>query len=112
TEGVEFELHRVDPGFFRTMGIPLVAGRSFSEQQAMDDSTVADPGDDAAVAAMAHRGYNVVLNARAARQLGFADPGQAVGRTLLADDGDVETVGRTPVTVIGIAGDSRFRSIR
>jgi putative ABC transport system permease protein len=112
TEGVEFELHRVDPGFFGTMGIPLVAGRSFSGQQAMDDSTVANPGDDAAVAAMAHRGYNVVLNARAARQLGFADPSQAVGRTLLADDGDVETVGRTPVTVIGIAGDSRFRSIR
>ncbi len=114
TEGVEFELHRVDTGFFRTMGVPVLAGRGFAERQAMDDSTVPPDAEDqdAAVAAMAHRGYNVVLNARAARQLGFSDPGQAIGRTLMADDGDVETVGRTPVTVIGVVGDSRFRSIR
>jgi putative ABC transport system permease protein len=112
TEGVEFELHRVDPGFFRTMGIPTTAGRTFSERQAMDDSTVpADAGDEG-VAAMAHRGYNIVLNERAARLLGYRDPAQAVGQTLLADDGDVETVGRTPATVIGVVGDSRFRSIR
>ena len=114
TAGVELELHRVDTGFFRTMGVPLVAGRTFSERQAMDDSTVAPdaPDQDAAIAAMAHRGYNVVLNAGAARQLGFSDPARAIGVTLLADDGDVETVGRTPATVIGIVGDSRFRSIR
>ncbi len=114
TEGVELELHRVDTGFFRTMGVPLVAGRSFSERQAMDDSTISPdaPDQDAAAAAMARRGYNVVLNAGAARQLGFADPARAIGVTLLADDGDVETNGRTPVTVIGIVGDSRFRSIR
>ena len=110
-EGVEFELHRVDPGFFRTMGIPTLAGRTFSDRQAMDDSTIS--GDsDADVAAMARRGYNVVLNARAARLLGYRDPADAIGRTLLADDGDVETVGRTPATVIGIVSDSRFRSIR
>jgi putative ABC transport system permease protein len=61
---------------------------------------------------MARRGYNVVLNRLAAQRLGFADPRQAVGKTLLGDDGDVETHGRTPVTIIGVVQDSRFRSIR
>jgi putative ABC transport system permease protein len=112
TEPVEFELYRVDTGFFRTMDIPLLGGRTFSERQAMDDSTLPLDAEDADAAALARRGYNVVLNEMAARQLGFRDPAQAVGRTILADDGDVETVGRTPVTVIGIVGNSRFRSIR
>ncbi|HEX8571766.1 MAG TPA: FtsX-like permease family protein [Allosphingosinicella sp.] len=110
-EPVEFELYRVDPPFFRTMGIETVAGRTFALDRARDDSTV-DSNSDEAVAAMARRGYNVVLNELAARQLGFANPSQALGRTLLADDGDVEAVGRTPVTVIGIVGNSRFRSVR
>ena len=109
---VEFELYRVDAGFFRTMGVPLVAGRTFSERLAMDDSTLPPDGDDADAAALARRGYNVVLNELAARQLGYRDPAQAIGRTILADDGDVETVGRTPATVIGVVGNSRFRSIR
>jgi putative ABC transport system permease protein len=61
---------------------------------------------------MARRGYNVVLNEMAARRLGYSRPEQAIGRTLRADDGDVDTVGRTPATVIGIVGDSRFRSVR
>ena len=110
SQSVEFELYRIDPGFFATLGIDRLAGRTFIAGRAMDDSTV--EGDDAATAAMARRGYNVVLNALAARRLGFADPRQAVGKTLLADDGDVETVGRTPVTIIGVVENSRFRSIR
>jgi putative ABC transport system permease protein len=109
---VEFELYRVDPGFFRTMDIATLAGRTFDARQAMDDSTLAGDSGDEAAAAMARRGYNVVLNELAARRLGFSRPADAVGKTLRADDGDVETVGRTPVTVIGVVGNSRFRSIR
>jgi putative ABC transport system permease protein len=112
-EGVELELYRVDPAFFPTMGIGTRAGRVFDAGQAMDDSSV-DPfvGDPAETAAMARRGYNIVINARAARALGYPDAARAVGQTLLADDGDVEAVGRTPVTIIGVVGDSRFRSVR
>ncbi|HST36056.1 MAG TPA: ABC transporter permease [Allosphingosinicella sp.] len=109
-ESVEFELYRVDPAFFRTMGIELAAGRTFDIGRTMDDATA--PEDEAGLAAMARRGYNVVLNEAAARRLGFGDPGQAVGRTILADDGDVEAVGRTPITIIGVVENSRFRSIR
>ena len=113
SEAVELDLYRVDPGFFPTLGIDTLAGRTFAEGQAMDDSTVSgDPPDDAAFAAMARRGYNIVLNRTAARDLGFSRPEQAVGITLMADDGDVETVGQTPATVIGVVADSRFGSIR
>ena len=110
---VEFELYRVDPGFFPTMGIPTRAGRTFAEGQAMDDSTPpANMDEEAAAAAIARRGYNVVINELAARQLGYSRPEDAIGRTLSADDGDVEANGRTPATIVGVVGNSRFRSIR
>jgi len=113
TASVEFELYRVDPGFFPTLGIAPIAGRTFAAGSAMDDSTPdANLPEEEAAAAMARRGYNVVLNRLAARRLGFADPRQAVGKTLLADDGDVETIGRTPVTIVGVVENSRFRSVR
>ncbi len=111
-EAVDLDLYRVDPGFFPTMGIATVAGRTFAEDQAMDDSTLPADADDADMAAMARRGYNIVLNEVGARQLGFRRPQQAVGRTLLADDGDVATVGQTPATVVGVVANSRFRSVR
>jgi putative ABC transport system permease protein len=94
------------------MGIATVAGRTFAEDQAMDDSTLPADADDADIAAMARRGYNIVINEVAARQLGFRRPEQAIGRTLLADDGDVARAGQTPATVIGVVADSRFRSVR
>ncbi|MEA3048707.1 MAG: putative transport system permease protein [Sphingomonadales bacterium] len=112
-EGVELNEYRVDTNFFRTMGIRLLAGRSFVEGRAMDDSTLEGlPPDPAEAKALAGRGYGIVLNAFAARRLGFLRPADAVGKVLMADDGDVEANGRTPVTIIGIVQDSRFRSIR
>ena len=113
SDSVEFELYRVDAGFFPTLGIRRLAGRTFFPGLAMDDSTIeGNPPDDAAVAAMARRGYNVVLNRLAAQRLGFADPRRAVGVTLLGDDGDVAANGRTPLTIVGVVENSRFRSIR
>ncbi|HWT12668.1 MAG TPA: FtsX-like permease family protein [Allosphingosinicella sp.] len=109
---VEFEHYRVDPGFFPTLRIETLAGRTFSAGLAMDDSTQDPDSAEGSAAAMARRGYNVVINALAARMLGYRDPSEAVGRTLMADDGDVEAVGRTPVTVVGVVANSRFRSIR
>ena len=114
-ESIELELHQVDPHFFETMGIDLLAGRGFAEGRAMDDATVdgfsATPEADAA--ALARRGYSVILNAAAAQAARIrASREQAVGKILKADDGDVEANGQTPVTVIGVVGDSRFRSIR
>jgi len=114
SESVEFELYRVDTGFFPTLAIRRLAGRTFVPGLAMDDSTVDPnaPDPDAAAAAMARRGYNAVINRLAAQRLGFADPRRAVGVTLLGDDGDVAANGRTPVTIVGVVENSRFRSVR
>ena len=113
TKSVTTGTYRVDPGFFTTMGIRFVAGRNFVEGRAMDDSTLEGfPPSDAAVAALAHRGYSVVLNELAARRLGFAHPADAIGKVLKAQAGDVEKNGMTPVTVVGVVADSRFRSVR
>jgi putative ABC transport system permease protein len=112
-EAVEFNLYRVDPAFFRTMGIETLAGRTFVEGRATDDSTIERfPPAPADQAALARRGYGIVLNAYAASLIGYRRPQDAIGKTLKADDGDVEANGRTPVTIVGIVEDSRFRSIR
>ena len=54
---------------------------------------------------------NVVINEYAAQKLGFASPQDAVGKVvrseLFGDD-----YGMMNITIIGVVGDSRFRSVR
>lgn len=111
---VELNLYRIDTHFFDTMRVKLLAGRGFAENRPTDDSTVDifadDPGP--AQAAMAARGYSVIVNREAARQLGFQDPAAAVGATLRADDESNDLDEQAPVTIIGVVENSRFRSIR
>jgi len=103
--------YSVDLGFFDTMRIERLAGRLFSERQRADDSTVS-PGSDARTARqLANRGVNVVINALAARRLGFQDPATAVGATVMAPHFGPD-VGPVPTHIIGVVQDSRFRSIR
>ena len=111
---VELDLYRVDTHFFDTMGVKLLTGRGFTENRPTDDSTVDILADDPspAEAALAARGYNVIVNREAARQLGFRDPAAAVGATLRADDEGNDIQEQAPVTIIGVVENSRFRSIR
>ncbi len=112
-KSVNIGTYSIDTGFLATMGIKLIAGRNFSESRAMDNSTLQGfPPSDEDIAALAKRGYNVIINEFAARRLGFAHPRDAVGQTLRSQSGDVEKIGLTPVTVIGVVKDSRFRSVR
>ena len=75
----------VDYGFFETMRIPLVAGRTFSRDFARDDGSVDfDPSTPDEQQLLA-RGLNVVLNEAAARRLGFTDPQAALGQEISAD---------------------------
>lgn len=76
---------RVDPGFFRILGMPAVAGRGFVDE---DGREGAEPV--------------VILGHGLWQELFGGDPG-AVGRSLLLDD--------TPHTVVGVASpDFRFRA--
>ncbi|MDQ4086916.1 MAG: ABC transporter permease [Pseudomonadota bacterium] len=110
-EPVEIGNYPVDPGFFPAMGIDLVAGRTFGGAHATDDATIPYPTDPEAEAALARRGVNVVINARAARALGFSRPERAVGQQVRAALVD-PAHGLVPATIVGVVGDSRFRSAR
>jgi putative ABC transport system permease protein len=61
--------------------------------------------------AIANRGVNVVLNEYAVRKLGFKSPQEAIGQVLHSQLlGDEH--GMVNITVIGVVGDSRFRTVR
>jgi putative ABC transport system permease protein len=78
----------VRPAFFETYGARLIAGRVLD---------AAHGGDDAPSPAR-----NIVLDAAAARRLGFRDPREAVGKPLLA--------GQNPLMVVGVIDTVRFHS--
>ena len=82
-EGWREDWNVVTPGYFATMGIPLVRGRDFAESDRVGAGDVA------------------ILNETFAAAL---FPGQdAVGRTLTTDD--------RVVTVIGVARNAKYRSL-
>ena len=107
--------YQVDAGFKDAMGLQLIAGRWFDDRRPADDMTLPfglpPAADAAAQQALVARGANVVLNASAARRLGFAHPADAVGRQISAGFVDAK-FGWVPATVVGVVKDSRFRSVR
>lgn len=71
----------ISPGWFRTLGIPLLAGRDFNEQDIADHPNV------------------VVISATGAKTVfGNENP---IGKTLLV------TSGAVPVEIVGVVGDVR-----
>lgn len=94
-DAVAIDVKSVSANFFDEYGIRPVAGRLF-------DPAIDKEGDSAPI----------VINAIAARQLGFASPELAVGQMLLfksvADDAPVIVIRR----IVGIAPEVRFYSLR
>ena len=94
-QGNDFEFGlRVDddviaPGFFRTLGIPLVAGREF---------TAADSADSPRAG---------IANERLARRLWPG--GNAIGQQIVAPD--FSGPARPPITVVGVVKDAVVRSL-
>ena len=103
--------YNVSPGYFDAMGLKLLAGRWFDPNRPADDMTLDFPVRKEQEIALAQRGVNVVLNAYAARKLGFKSPADAVGKVLKTELFEPGT-GTTNITVIGVVGDTRFRSVR
>ena len=102
-------IYRVGFGYFETMGIRLLAGRTLTQAHALDDATV--PDGDAGDAQLQARGLNIVVNAAAARQFGFATPAAALGHTVGLGIASTNGV-NTPATIVGVVGDTRFRGLR
>jgi putative ABC transport system permease protein len=112
-ETINIGNYAVDEGFFRTMGIDLIAGRTFDKNQAMDEVSMPYPEPNPeAERALAARGGNVIINALAARRLGFANPADAVGKDVRVALSLNTTQPLVPVRIVGVVADSRFRSIR
>jgi putative ABC transport system permease protein len=61
--------------------------------------------------AIAARGINIVLNEAGAKRLGFASAAAAVGKQV-SMPAFGEEMGPVPATIVGVAKDSRFRSVR
>jgi len=114
TAPVEIGWYSVEPDFFETMRMEMVAGRPLSEAQAQDNVRV--PLDDgpeslAAQRQVAARGFNIVVNQEAARRLGFSRPEDALGRQVSIPVFG-EEIGPAAATIVGVTRDTRFRSLR
>ncbi|GAA3893060.1 ABC transporter permease [Sphingomonas limnosediminicola] len=103
--------YNVGADYLNAMGLKLVAGRWFDVNRPADDSTVPYPQDKAYEKALAQRGINVVVNEYAARKLGFKSPEDAIGKVARTEFFGDEN-GMTNITIIGVVGDSRFRTVR
>jgi putative ABC transport system permease protein len=75
----------VTPGWFRSLGIPLIAGRDFNEQDVLDRP-------------------NVVIISKSGAKTVFGDE-NPIGKTLLVTSGSV------PVEIIGVVGDVRSQQL-
>lgn len=106
--------YSVEPSFFETLGIKLLAGRTLSRAFAKDSAwTPYEPEEvvEPAQREIVQRGVNIVINEEAARRMGFSGPADAVGKTVRVNMYS-EELGLTPATIVGVVANSRFRSLR
>jgi putative ABC transport system permease protein len=94
-----------------TMGMKLLAGRTFSETQPLDDVTTSTPSVPAEQRALVARGANILVSEEAAHRLGFAHPQDALGKQILVSLVENE-YGWVPATIVGVVTDARYRSVR
>lgn len=86
-EGTRFYRHRVSPGYFDALGVPLIDGRGFETR---DDT----------------RGAPVALVGKATARRLWPDLGSVVGQRLR-----FEGEGMAGVEVVGVVGDIKYRAI-
>jgi putative ABC transport system permease protein len=110
TKQVNIGQYPIDEGFFDAMGLTMKAGRWFDPNRPADDMTTPYPQDPGVEAALARRGVNVVMNELAVKKLGFKSPQDAIGKTVRSELFTPEA-GMVNITIIGVVGDSRFRSV-
>ena len=83
TEPLTIGNYSVQPSFFETMGIRLLAGRLLSRDFANDNAWFPYEPEEAvepAQRALVARGINVVVNRLAAERMGFPTPEAALGK--------------------------------
>jgi len=111
SEQVLIGQYTVGAHYLDAMGLKLLAGRWFDANRPIDDATIPYPRDPSVELAIHNRGVNVVINQYAAKKLGFKSPADAVGQVVRGDLVG-NNLGLMNVTIIGVVGDSRFRTVR
>ena len=87
----------ISPGYFKTMGIPILAGRDFSDR----DERIVPP-------AKGERDFNVaIVNERFARH--YFGNGNPIGRRI-GFGGNPNTP--TPIEIVGLVRDSKYTDVR
>jgi putative ABC transport system permease protein len=103
--------YNIGADYLNAMGLKLLAGRWFDPNRPIDDMTQPYPPRPDIEKAIAQRGVNVVIDEYAAKKLGFKSAQVAVGKVvkgkLFSDDAGIMNI-----TIIGVVGDTRFRSVR
>ena len=94
---------RIASDYAKTYGLKLIAGRLLDTEHSLDD--MMGIGGDAANA----RGLNIMINASAARALGFSDPRQAIGEVVRIGHTDH---GAFNTPIVGVVADTRFENPR
>jgi len=111
TDSVLIGTYGIDPEFFETMGIELVAGRLLERNRPGDNIGQSDQPTEEEQRALVARGASIVVNELAALRMGFASAQDAIGKPVGV--GFVENeYGAVPTRIVGVVRDSRFRSIR
>ena len=95
--------YNVDYGFFDAYQIEPLAGRVFDPSYGSDQLAVNTQQGQSS----AHG--SIILNHSATRKLGFTQPQQAIGQTLLNDNGDEQ---QRELTIVGVVPDIYFRSVK
>jgi len=95
----------IDYGWFATMGMPVVAGRSLSQAIRGDTlppaASLASRTPDSTPSGAS---FNALLNVTATGRLGFRNPETAIGQELVMPEGRA--------TIVGVVGDTHFGSLR
>jgi putative ABC transport system permease protein len=103
--------NRVGDGFFETLEVKTLAGRTFSDRQPRDLGTFSQDAKPEEIRAFVQRGINIVINASAVQRLGFQSPSAAIGQQIMLGIAGQE-YGPVASTIVGVVGDTRFRSVR
>jgi len=98
----------VDYEYLNALKIPVLAGRFYQRDMALDQMPSIDGLGDGALLQ-----GNIVLNKRAVEVLGMGTPEQAIGRTMetryyLDEGGEI----KTHLTVIGVIGNANLHSAK
>jgi predicted permease len=88
----------VTPGYFRTMGIPLLRGREFEPTDVATEETAKDENNPFRVVVVNERFAKTYFGTHdvVGKRIGFgADPGRP-----------------TPITIVGVVGDAKYSDVR